>query len=432
MRASSIALYGPWILLASRVTANPVADIAERAICNRDNCLRGLIDSRWISIGLAYCQSVIRYDPGVVVSTIYTTPVVTTTQSVVNPQVITTTQTLETAAVTESNTQFTNITADNAPTRRIYSYITTTISTTSTIIEFTATTTQTLTYDNKNWSILQKRDVVPTPTALLKTISSCSSRISSACSCLTSLIAPSTRIVYLPGPVTTTTTSYETLAPDRATKTSYSTVTTTETETSVYTILTITSILSTFTINRYTAVATTTLSQVFTVTETSCIYSPTDVANGSFDTVDTSWSIEAGISNSIQWTIDGTNPRTGGKSGHIKFTSSGSYGFFLDTPIPQLCPWRAYRVSLWAINAMNGWPGQCNMCGRLGASWGSCTNANALIIGSTWTQWTVDIVFPNSGPAPQVVLDIGCSIGGGYPYTRNVDVWIDDFTIIPL
>ncbi|KAJ6260016.1 hypothetical protein Dda_5661 [Drechslerella dactyloides] len=353
---------GPLLLSWALVTlASPLSgDIDKRAPCNRDNCLRGLIDGRWKSLGLEFCESIISYSPEVI-STIYTTPIVTTTVSVPNSLVISTNQTITAPPAVEYVTEYTTVTAANATTRGINARLPLLRNTVRTTTSFMSTRTITRTYDNRKWGTIRMRDVAPTstPAGLLKIISSCSSsRLSSACSCLTTEIPPVTTTTYLPFPIASTATEYATLDPATVTYTVLVTSTVVSTVTHVDTISTVRNYPA-IAIPRFRAgTTTTTVNRVSTITYTSCLYTPTTPANANFDKVDGSWVVASGLSNRVTWTIDDTNPHTpGGKSGHIHFDQAGNYNFRLTAPIPQLCPTHSYRVSVWAASNMNGSPG---------------------------------------------------------------------------
>ncbi|KAF3901425.1 hypothetical protein ABW21_db0200814 [Orbilia brochopaga] len=417
-----------WIAIA---IASPLSgEIDKRQGCSRDNCLRGLIDGRWSSIGLAFCESIISYDPDPeTVSTIYTTPVVTTTVSVPNPVALSTDQTITATPIVTYITEHTTITASDAVRRDVFTRAPLWRNTTKTTILYTSTRTITRTFDNRNVGAIKKRATTSTPAGLLKIISSCSSsRLSSACSCLAGEIPLATVTTHLPFPVASTVTEYATLEPATVTYTVHITSTVTNTLTQTDTISTVTDFF-TISIPRNRTSTTVTIDRVSTITYTSCLSTPTTPANSNFDTVDGSWKV-FGVNHRVTWTIDATNPHTpGGRSGHIHFDQAGNYQFRLTAPIPQLCPSHSYRVSIWAASNMHGSPGQCNICVRLGASWESCGRGAPGMIQSTWTQWTREIVFPASGPKPRIEIIVGCQIGGPFPFLRDVDIWVDDFSI---
>ncbi|KAF3913386.1 hypothetical protein ABW20_dc0107581 [Dactylellina cionopaga] len=243
------------------------------------------------------------------------------------------------------------------------------------------------------------------------------------------MIKPLTTTTYLPGPTTSTATSVVTLVPATVTNTKYITPTTTDTETSVHTLLTVTTSV-TIVVNRYTVVATTTASLMSTATETSCLYSPTPPADADFDVDDGTWVLPSFYSTNVKWSIDNSNPHNGPNSGHLFFNGSGATGYGVQAPIPQLCPTKKYRVTLWAVNSMNGWKGSCIICFDLGNSH-SCIDPLAQTIGSTWASYTQDIVFPESGMSPKLAIEGSCYIdlGTAFMHTVNVDVWVDDLTI---
>ena len=62
----SVLLVAP--LLAAAVFGNPKPAIEQRHACNRDNVLRALVDSRYITQALSFCRTYISVPPTTITS----------------------------------------------------------------------------------------------------------------------------------------------------------------------------------------------------------------------------------------------------------------------------------------------------------------------------------------------------------------------------